>query len=304
MIFFFEAMKIASVRCHREGSFLGMHLIMSIASWTASLQSTLSECTSYLQAAAYWKEIIPNSDRMRQITQDIDDMTWQWSHLHADIEKSVGKLKRKRYHRTDLSSIFHIRYLPDNEYAPYIQKVVDNHSSGGIGLWDSAYWEDDLNYSVSMDDKRMVDAWTDFGDNVAVIERRFHVEWINNHIGYGVVASIPIEADTILDIYSGLIKYAADSAYQWDHPRLKTTATEYIGIDARSTGNVMRFINDDPNYKNTVYLKVANRGRYYMLYKTLDAPVMKGMQLSVSYGDSYWEVSAGEDSCHQSKIFV
>ena len=58
---------------------------------------------------------------------------------------------------------------------------------------------------------------------------------------------------------------------------------------------MMRFSNDHPDHRNVVPVQTRHRDKFYLVYQVGDtAPIQKGKQLFISYGDEYWATRNSE----------
>ncbi|KAJ1553418.1 hypothetical protein HK405_007981, partial [Cladochytrium tenue] len=117
-------------------------------------------------------------------------------------------------------------------------------------------------------------------------DSRLFVKYISEEKGYGVFAAVDISDDQPLMDYTGVIT----NNHLWDYPseiRDEKGKIMQLGIDARFRGNMARYVNDarDPNCDSVF---VPHRGLWHVVYVTL-RPIRRGEEITVSYGENYWD---------------
>lgn len=121
------------------------------------------------------------------------------------------------------------------------------------------------------------------------LPHELEIKWINAHIGNGVFAKQNIKNGGFLCEYVGLITEEKQT-----HPENRYVFNLTVGddetgyvLDARYSGNVARTINhaDDPNAEAiTIFVDGLPRVVYVARRK-----IKKGEQISVDYGEEYWD---------------
>lgn len=76
-------------------------------------------------------------------------------------------------------------------YEPYLQNLMDED---GAIFKKKEQWDSETNDVV----KRLIQS-----ENDQIVNRLIHAEWIGPHYGFGTVASVNLEAGTIIDMMSG-----------------------------------------------------------------------------------------------------
>lgn len=121
-----------------------------------------------------------------------------------------------------------------------------------------------------------------------------YLQWISQDIGYGVFAQKNIAKNDFIGAYTGEIRLMRNSTtqktedvdYAWYYPINAPSGAKLL-IDGKFKGNELRFINHDQN-PNTKCIDVLINGMFYLCYiATKD--IAKGTQLTISYGDGYWD---------------
>jgi hypothetical protein len=162
--------------------------------------------------------------------------------------------ERTRWYNEDLA-LFNVTYLPfsidDPRPEKGVQEILDNHN---VVTMDKRYKENNRGFYASWgrkiargpipNDKRVY---------IAVAEGK----------GHGVFAAEVLPAGELVSVYTGIrVKYeeGRDSTYQWGYKVTDKEGNRYahLDIDSRLSGNIMRFVNDDPggDERNCVVLEV------------------------------------------------
>lgn len=122
--------------------------------------------------------------------------------------------------------------------------------------------------------------------------------WINEKVGYGVIANQDIPAEGYIGEYTGVVRKKPwflshlflqqlnrQNDYGFDYTILESEKRTFL-IDAEEKGNYTRFINhsDTPNLEP---VSVLHQGvMHIILYAKV--PIKKGTQLCYDYGPDYW----------------
>ena len=120
-----------------------------------------------------------------------------------------------------------------------------------------------------------------------------YLKWISKDIGYGVFAKQKIFKNDFIGVYTGQLRLMRglsdpvpeDVDYAWYYPINAPDGTRLL-IDGKFKGNELRFINHD-EHPNTKCIDVLVNGQYFMCY-VATKNIAKDAQLTISYGDGYW----------------
>jgi hypothetical protein len=116
-------------------------------------------------------------------------------------------------------------------------------------------------------------------------------KWINEKAGFGLFLEEPLNAESFIGEYTGLIRkidsFEGLNNYLYRYP-VQDDGGRHFVIDAKDFGNHTRFINHDfqPNLK---CLWAFHKGLYHMLL-IAKRPLSSGEQLCYNYGKNYWYV--------------
>lgn len=243
-----------------------------------------------------WKPLSQTVDWPRDHSQVLDDIDselrviWrQQKLLKLDVE-DLFEIKLNWYHRSDLEAVFNVRYVPGVELWP--QELEESVNQRGFeDAWDINSW-----YEAASPEERLIyknepvmDSMLNFNGNPLTMERRYYAKWVNKEMGYGIFSNMIIEPYSILDFYSGVVQCHSVlfDAYSWTHPASKIVNSSCT-VTAGPAGNLLRLVNDNPNYINLMNVHAINRNRAYFLYAAKRDPIYRNQQLLISYGDHYW----------------
>lgn len=120
-----------------------------------------------------------------------------------------------------------------------------------------------------------------------------YLKWISKDVGYGVFAKEDIAKDDFIGVYAGQLRLARkidddipeNVDYAWYYPISTFNGTRLL-VDGQFKGNELRFINHD-EHPNTKCENVLIDGVFYMIYVAIEN-IAKDVQLTISYGNSYW----------------
>ncbi len=114
--------------------------------------------------------------------------------------------------------------------------------------------------------------------------------------GYGLFTLKPILKDSFIGIYTGEVKEALDliaydetgfdTDYAWDYPD-DIQGLQPQEIDAKYSGNEMRFANHENNPNLNVEHTVVNNQWYIFLVARENIDM--DCELTISYGHAYWD---------------
>jgi SET domain-containing protein len=120
-----------------------------------------------------------------------------------------------------------------------------------------------------------------------------YLQWMSKDIGYGIFAKENISTGDFIGVYTGQVRLmrgvddaiAEDVDYAWYYPIDAPNGTRLL-LDGKFKGNELRFINHD-QHPNTKCIDVLVNGKFYMCYVATH-DIAKDAQLTISYGDGYW----------------
>lgn len=116
------------------------------------------------------------------------------------------------------------------------------------------------------------------------------IKWIDEGMGYGLFANVPIKKGEMVGEYTGLLivrhmltKYSGD--YFMRYPHFSFGLMHYT-LDADRFGNEMRFANHNytPNMQPTVALEKGLSHSVLIALRDIEP----GEQLTYDYGEDYW----------------
>lgn len=124
------------------------------------------------------------------------------------------------------------------------------------------------------------------------------VVWTGTTLGYGVLTNENLKAGDFIGEYAGLVRPVSKemplvNGYCLEYPVRWPCRERYV-IDAKFHGNVLRYINhsDTPNLEGRWAL---DRGLLHLLFFAAE-PIPRGSQLTINYGEGYWE--------HRKKVVI
>lgn len=114
------------------------------------------------------------------------------------------------------------------------------------------------------------------------------VRWISEEIGYGLFAEEEISENSYVGEYVGEIRknneHGEFNHYLYKYPILDSIGRNYV-IDA-TCGNLLRFANH--SFAFNMKHSYAFIAPFYHAIFIAARPIMKGEQLTYSYGKNYW----------------
>jgi len=114
------------------------------------------------------------------------------------------------------------------------------------------------------------------------------VRWISQEVGYGLFAEEDLPENSYVGEYVGHIRknneHGELNHYLYKYPVLDEIGRNYV-IDA-TCGNLLRFANHSFAFNMKHTYAFANRF-YHAIFITI-RPIVKGEQLTYSYGKNYW----------------
>jgi hypothetical protein len=164
-----------------------------------------------------------------------------YSGLFQSQPAENGKLVRTRWYNEDLESVFNVTYLP---FA-----IDDPRPEKGVGIiLDECHVMMDSRY-----DKIMESYYEEFGKIIArgpiPNDKSVYIAKAGKK-GHGVYAGRLLKAGEFVSVYTGirvLKEDDRDSTYMWSY-RVKDKYGNrfHLDTDSRLSGNMMRFVNDNP----------------------------------------------------------
>lgn len=117
------------------------------------------------------------------------------------------------------------------------------------------------------------------------------IRWIDNTLGYGVFADSPIEENSYVGEYTGLVRkfcrFKPDpNAYCFHYPTRFWSTRLYV-VDALHEGNILRFVNHS-DIPNLTPVCMVDRGLTHIAFMTT-RHIDEGEQLTIDYGENYWK---------------
>jgi hypothetical protein len=146
-------------------------------------------------------------------------------------------LERTRWYNEDLESVFNVTYLPFT-IEKGVREILDNHD---IAKMDKRYKQRKESY------------YEDWGQKLArgpiPNDKRVYIA-VAEGKGHGVFAAEILKAGELVSEYTGVraLDNGEDSTYQWSYKVTDKEGNRLFDIDtdSRLSGNMMRFVNDDP----------------------------------------------------------
>jgi hypothetical protein len=185
----------------------------------------------------------------------------------------------RRFYQEDLSKFFLVEYLQNSRIDPQILSYLENYDI----TQDPEYSDENV--------KRRVGLYTPYFERDMADDRRIYVSLVSKEMGYGAFADVYIPAWTLIGEYTGVICDTSFSTdYAWIYhskPKDKNGNELKLRVNARASGNLMRFVNHN-DYPNCSVIHVPYKNRWRTLYITNTA-IMPNQELSVYYGDTYWK---------------
>lgn len=176
----------------------------------------------------------------------------------------------------DIPTVFDVSFLAQTEDESDVKEVLDLHDI-----------RNDERYKAS--DKQLYDAWGKVMESSLARDDQYDRFYVgkSGKKGWGLFANHPLADGEFLGVYSGKRTFTRDSLdYQWNYQSRPNG--RYIGLDARTYGNLMRFVNDDMQKRwNCQMVAIAYKNRWFTLY-VATRDIAPGEEILVSYGEGYW----------------
>lgn len=140
-------------------------------------------------------------------------------------------------------------------------------------------------------------------DVIKKTQAKVSIEYINNLLGYGVVAQEPIAEGAMVGEYTGKLYSYSQISYR-SLPDLRFImevgpfgVDKYgmfyeLFIDAKDKGNFTRFINH--SYKPNLSEKIVFAKGLWHIVLIANQRIDQNAQLSINYGEGYWQVRNSE----------
>ncbi len=186
---------------------------------------------------------------------------------------------RRKFYQEDLAKYFLVDHLQNSIIAPDLVELLDKYDI----TKDPAYSDDMV--------KTRVELYSPFFERGFAEDRRIYVSLSSPEMGYGAFADVYIPAWTIIGEYTGIITdQNANTDYAWFYhskPLDSTGKPKTIRVNARTSGNLMRFVNHS-DYPNCSVVHVPYKNRWRTIYIS-NSNILQDQELTVYYGETYWE---------------
>jgi len=184
----------------------------------------------------------------------------------------------KKYYPKDFRTYFMVDPIETTIMGPDVLELLKDHDL----TKDHAYRDKELN--------KKIEIYTPYLERGFEDDKRLYVSLVDAETGYGVFPEVYLSTGSIIGEYAGIItSKSANTDYAWiyhSRPLNKDGEEIKLRVDARISGNILRFINhsDEPN---CVFINIPFRNLWRTLY-IVKKPIMPHEQLSVDYGRGYW----------------
>jgi SET domain-containing protein len=186
---------------------------------------------------------------------------------------------RRKFYQEDLLKYFAVEFLENSVIDPDVVPLLKDYNI-----------KDDPQFNDEQVERR-IETYKPYFDRGFKEDRRIYAALSSPEIGYGAFAEVYIPAWTIVGEYTGTItdkKFNTDYAWIYHStPKDKNGDPVRLRINARASGNLLRFINHS-DYPNCSVLHVPYENRWRTVYIT-NRPILPDEELLVYYGDGYWE---------------
>jgi SET domain-containing protein len=192
----------------------------------------------------------------------------------------------RKFYKEDFSKYFLVDNIENSILDPEIASFVENHDVTKDQQFSAAHIKSSL------------DLFSPYLEKGFAHDRRLFVALVSPEMGYGVFADVFIPAEAIIGEYTGVItNKSANTDYAWVYfstPLDQEGNELQLRVDARVSGNMMRFINhsDDPN---CYYLHLPFKNRWRTIY-VAKRPIHQNEELTVNYGPKYWKFREDKDA--------
>jgi SET domain-containing protein len=187
--------------------------------------------------------------------------------------------QRRKFYKSDFDKYFAVDYIDMPQDDPDLTAILDK-------------------YDITQDEKyaqervqRNYELYSPYLEKGLPNDQRFYVSFVSPEMGYGLFADVFVPAWTIVGIYAGIItNKITNTDYAWAYqskPLDEKGEPIRIRINARVSGNMMRFVNHSDN-PNCNALHIPYKGRWYVVYVT-NQQISIDQELTVNYGEGYWK---------------
>jgi hypothetical protein len=206
--------------------------------------------------------------------------------FYSGIGRPHPSIKRTRWYNEDLESVFNVTYLPfaidDPRVENGVKKALDRHDVRNDKQYDKrqqsnyAQWAKFMDHGPTPNDKSVYIARA-------------------GGKGHGVFAGRLLKAGEFISVYTGVRVFKTedrDSTYMWSYKLFDEHGDKlHLDTDSRLSGNMMRFVNDNPGGRgrNCHVVQVPYKNRWLRVYMVGSKDILPGEELTISYGDGYWE---------------
>jgi hypothetical protein len=189
----------------------------------------------------------------------------------------------RHYSYLDFERVFHVEPLHSIIVSPTIQEMLENHSI-----------EEELE-KLDLDDKETVTSNQMYIehymtlDHEKIITDLFYIKWVSATVGFGVFTRQNVNRGDIIGVYGGeVVEQPEDRDYIWGYPTdTIDSKTVELGVDGRTKGNYLRFINSNGRLSNCKPYYIPYNNVWQIIYiATQDLNVDD--ELTVDYGSGYF----------------
>jgi SET domain-containing protein len=192
------------------------------------------------------------------------------------MSNEVGQ--RRKFFVEDLPKYFMVEHLQNSIVDPDIAPFLENYDISQ----DPEFSDENVTRRLGLHQH-----WLDKGFKE---DRRIYAALVSKERGYGAFAEVYIPAWTLIGEYTGMITNKHfNTDYAWIYhstPKDDKGNILKLRIDARTSGNMMRFLNHS-NDANCSVIHVPHKNRWRTLYIT-NTQIMPDEELTSYYGENYW----------------
>jgi hypothetical protein len=186
---------------------------------------------------------------------------------------------KRKFYQEDLPKYFMVEYLQQSFVDPEILPFLENYDI----TKDPEYSNENV--------VRRVELYSPYFDRGFAEDRRIYVSLVSPEMGYGAFADVYIPPWTIVGEYTGMItakRFNTDYAWTYhSRPNDEQGNPLKIRVNARTCGNLMRFVNHS-DYPNCSVLHIPYKNRWRTIYIT-NTFILPDQELTVYYGETYWK---------------
>ncbi|KAI8905820.1 hypothetical protein EDD86DRAFT_210885 [Gorgonomyces haynaldii] len=212
--------------------------------------------------------------------EEIDTLDDHHEEIDDHHEESVDTDERFSY--DDFEDMFGVKPLHHIIEDPDITPELDQKDI----LLDAEY-TDDPQSALQLQEKYQ--SFILEGSHEMEDRRRFYVKHTGSERGYGLYCKVKLSKGEPLSVYTGYLStFNLNTDYTWGYPTLLRSKNESdLGIDGRTMGNYMRFVNHNEQLLNVKSVMVPVRNRWIVLY-IADRDIEPDEELYTSYGSDYF----------------